>query len=368
MIFLWLFLDVHNPQTPFLKGIREIDWLGSVTVACATVMFLLGLQLGGVMFPWNSVTVILLLTFGVLTFVLFLATQFKLSSSPIMPFRLFSNVSNLSILAVVALDAMVFNSVAYFLPLYFQTALDISPLHAGTWMLALAIPLALVSGSAGWVMGRTGKYLELLRGGLFLMTIGIGLCINFPEYISWPRIIFFLIIIGLGFGPNFEAPMIALAASLEAKDQGAGTTTLSFFRMLSGAIGVVIGQVIFQGQIKSHLSSLADAGVPSDMIEGLARGSAISSSKSAIATLPDNLVALIQQTKTQSLSKVWIFYTVVSFVGLLASFGIQKKTLSDEHEEIRTGLPNTSQEIGSSSESVPLDHGRAEKRSNKEIV
>jgi hypothetical protein len=355
MVVLGLFLDVHNPQTPFIEGIMSIDWLGSVTVACATVMLLLGLQLGGVIFPWSSATVILLLVFGVLTFVLFLATQFKLSPSPIMPFRLFSSISKLSILAVVGLDAMVFNSVAYFLPLYFQIALDLSPLRAGMWMLAFAIPLAVVSGSSGWVMEKTGKYMELLRGGLLLMTIGIGLCISFPDYVSWPRIVFFLMIIGLGFGPNFQGPMTALQAHLEAKDQGAGMTTLSFLRMLSGAIGLVVGQVIFQRQMQLHLPSLADAGIPSDLLEGLARGSAISSTKEVLASLPENLVDLIRQAKTDSFSKVWIFYTAVSFVGLLASFGIQKKKLSNEHEEVKTGLPNASQGTATSSETVSLN-------------
>jgi hypothetical protein len=365
---LCFFLDVHNPRTPFLQGIREIDWLGSVTVACATVMLLLGIQLGGVVFPWHSPTVILLILFGILTFLLFVGIQFKVCSSPIMPYRLFSNLSNNSIFAVVILDAMVFNSVAYFLPLYLQTTLDLTPLHAGLIMLFLAVPLALISGSAGWVMGRTGKYIELLRGGLFLMTLGVGLCINFPEYFSWPRVALFLLIVGLGFGPNFEAPMIALGASLPAEDQGAGTTVLSFFRMLSGAIGVVMGQVIFQSRIQSHLPSLIDAGVPSDMIEGLARGSAISSSKAAMDSLPENLLILVRQAKAEGFSKVWVAYTVVSFLGFLASWGIKKKTMSDQHEEVRTGLASAQPSGSSSTESVPLPHGQTEKKMTEQIV
>jgi hypothetical protein len=335
-LVILLFLDVHNPRTPFIEGIHSIDWLGSVTVAGATVMLLLGLQFGGVEYPWASATVICLIVFGVLTFVLFITTQFKLSPSPIMPFSIFGHISNLSALAVCFFDAFVFNSVAYFVPLYFQIVLGASPLESGTWMLALAIPLALFSASAGWIMEKTGRYLELLRGGLFLMTIGLGLYINFPAYISWPRIITFLVITGVGFGPNFHAPLIALQTRLQPKDVAAGTATFGFIRMLAGAFGVVLGQVIFQGQMQGHLSSLIAAGVPRSEAEQLAKGSAISVSARDVATAA--WTPAVRLAKAESFSKMWILYAVFSFLGLLASLGIRRAKLSRDHEEFRTGI------------------------------
>ncbi|QDS70056.1 hypothetical protein FKW77_004240 [Venturia effusa] len=368
MVLLWLYLDVHDPRTNLIAGLKEIDLFGSLTVASATVMFLLGIQLAGVKLPWSSPTVILLIVFGTLTFGLFLLLQWKISTKPIIPLRIFSNVSNASTLLVVAFDAMVFNSVAYFLPLYFQTTLNASPLKAGVWMLALALPLAIVSGSAGWFMNLSGRYLEYLRGGLLMMTIGIGACINFPAYISIGRIIGFLVLIGIGLGPNFQGPMIALRLGVARKDIGAGMTTLSFLRMLSGAFGVVIGQVVFQSQLRSHLLFLADAGVPSDVINELARGSAVASSKAAMDTLPHDLLVLVQQAKAQSFSKVWIAYTVISFAGLVASFGIKKMSMSDTHEEVRTGLPSSQPESGSSCEKMSGDNASREKRGAGEAV
>lgn len=368
MILLWLFLDVHDPRTKLITGLKEIDLLGSLTVAMGTVMFLLGMQLAGVKLPWSSPTVILLLVFGILTFGLFLLLQWKISKKPIIPIRIFSNVSNASTLLVVAFDAMVFNSVAYFLPLYFQTTLNASPLKAGVWMLVLALPLAVVSGLAGWFMERSGKYLEYLRGGLLIMTIGIGACISFPEYISLCRIVGFLALIGIGFGPNFHGPMIALRLGVAPKDIGAGMTTLSFLRMLSGAFGVVVGQVVFQSQMKNHLPSLAKAGIPSKMIDELARGSAIASSKTAMDTLPGDLLILLQQAKAQSFSRVWITYTVISFAGLVASLGIKKMVMSDTQEEVRTGLPSLQPGSGSTSERVSLENRNREKSRAEEAV
>jgi hypothetical protein len=341
-LVLFLFLDIHTPKTPFLEGVRAIDWLGSFTVAGATVMLLLGLQFGVLNYAWGSATVVCLLLFSVITFAIFFTSQFKLSLDPVMPMRIFSRLSNFSALAVCFCDALVFNSVAYFVPLYFQIVLGASPLKSGVWMLALAIPLALFSGTAGWIMEKTGRYLEMLRGGLALMTIGLGLFINFPDYVSWSRVILFLGIVGIGFGPNFHAPLIALQTHLEPKDIAAGTTTFGFVRMLSGAIGVALGQVLFQSQMKTHFDSFRNAGISQDVVDRLAHGSAISTSTGSSLGLSTDQEDLIRQAKNQSLNRMWILYTIVSFLGLLASMGIRKKALSRNHEEFKTGLtPST---------------------------
>jgi len=197
-------------------------------------------------------------------------------------------------------------------------------------------------------MEKTGRYLELLRGGLFLMTLGLGLFINFQPYIDWPRIILFLGIVGIGFGPNFHAPLIALQTRLQPADVAAGTATFGFVRMLSGAIGVVLGQVIFQSQMQIHNSDLLGAGVSPDVVANLAKGSAISSTTGANSS---DLDPAIRLAKTESFSKMWILYTLISAMGLLASMGIRKVKLSREHEEFRTGLTSSGSEGDSISKS-----------------
>lgn len=46
--------------------------------------------------------------------------------------------------------------------------------------------------------------------GMTMMTIGFGLFINFDVHSSWAKIIIYQIIAGIGVGPNFQAPLIAL--------------------------------------------------------------------------------------------------------------------------------------------------------------
>ena len=123
------------------------------------------------------------------------------------------------------------------------------------------------------------------------------------------------------------------------------TSTFSFARTLAGAMSVAIGQVVFQNEMKKQTASLLAGGVPSVLVSSLAKG-AVASSTSVIAALPPAQRALVQKATADSLSKMWILFTCVSALGILASFGIGRQELSQQHKEHRTGLtPENSDEI-----------------------
>ncbi len=100
MVVIFFFLDLKTPKTPLAAGLKAIDWLGSITIIGATLMFLLGLEFGGVVFPWDSPKVICLIIFGLVMGVLFFLNEWKLARHPVMPLRLFKRSSNIAALVV----------------------------------------------------------------------------------------------------------------------------------------------------------------------------------------------------------------------------------------------------------------------------
>jgi hypothetical protein len=66
-------------------------------------------------------------------------------------------------------------------------------------MLAIAIPLAIISFVSGHVIEKTGRFLEPLQMGLLIMTLGVGLLISLSISPDLEIIIVVLIVIGLGF-------------------------------------------------------------------------------------------------------------------------------------------------------------------------
>jgi len=105
-LLLALFLDVHNPKTPMLEGIKAIDWFGSISMVGLTVMLLLGLDLGGAFYPWNSASVVCLLVFGALMSLVFIYSEKKLAKYPVLPLSLFKG-TNIATLLVTFFHGLV---------------------------------------------------------------------------------------------------------------------------------------------------------------------------------------------------------------------------------------------------------------------
>ncbi|PQE27754.1 Major facilitator superfamily domain general substrate transporter protein [Rutstroemia sp. NJR-2017a BVV2] len=333
---LLFFLKVHNPRTKLWDGIRAIDWLGTFLILGAVLMLLLGLQYGGVSYPWDSAIVICLLVFAVVTFAIFFLVEWKVAKYPLIPLRLFKRRDRLAVLGVASTHGFAFVAAAYFLPFYFQNVLGATPIHSAVWFLPLALVLASLSIITGTFIMKTGIYLELIYIGLALATLGFGLLIDLPAYLSWPRIVIFQIIAGLGLGPNFQAPLIAMQSKVTPSDTAAGTATFGFTRNLSSSMSVVIGGVIIQNRVQSHTAKFEAAGISQSIINQVISGS--SGSASAIHSLTASQREVVRVALADSLSKMWIFYTCMLFLGLLFSFGIGRTTLSKKHEDYKTGL------------------------------
>jgi MFS family permease len=316
----------ESAKTSFFQGIKEIDWIGIITIAGATITFLLGLQFGGLS-SWKSPTVIVLLVCGVLAFIIFFVTQFTISKYPIMPFRIFSQRSNLGALAVCFFDAFVFNSMGYFLPLYFQTVLLETPFKAGLLMLSLAIPLGVSCSLAGEVMKFTGDFIRLLRGGLILMTIAIASFNSFTYYLELGKVIGLLVMLGVALGPNFQAPLLALQQQLSEDDVTLATATFAFVRYLSGAMGVVLCQVVSQSSVLRSANDSKYSELPLSILNALGRGDTISPGN---VTLSQNQEMALRQVKNEAMKNVWILCTVIAGLGFLSSLCITGRKMENE--------------------------------------
>ncbi|KAL8699101.1 MAG: hypothetical protein Q9224_001563, partial [Gallowayella concinna] len=341
-IIILLFLDIETPKTPLLAGLKAIDWLGSIFIVCGTIMFLLGLEYGGISYPWTSPTVLCLLIFGCIVIVLFFLNEWKVAIYPVMPLRLFKYRSNIAALLVCFCHGTTFISGTYFLPLYFQAVLGASPILSGVYTFPFVLSLSFVSAAVGVFIKKTGQYLPPIWFGMFFMTLGFGLYIDLPAYPSWSRIIVYQIIAGIGVGPNFQAPLIALQTLVKPKDIATATATFGFTRNIATSISVVIGGVIFQNGMSRRQSTLS-AGLPPQTAAILGGGSAGAATE-LVKGLPADQKRVADGVYTESLRTMWIYYVVVAAVGLGCSFAIGKVKLSKVHEVQKQGLAGQEEE------------------------
>ncbi|PVI03722.1 multidrug resistance protein fnx1 [Periconia macrospinosa] len=335
-VIIIFFLDLHTPKTPFRKGMAAVDWLGSLTMIGGTIMLLLGLELGGVTFPWKSATVICLIVFGIVVIGIFFVIEHRFAPSPLMPLDIFSKRSNIAALGTCFSHAIVFISASYFLPLYFQAVRGATPILSGVYLLPTALSLSIISACTGIFIRKTGQYLPCIWFGFVLMTAGFGTFIDLAPNSSWAKIIIYQIIGGIGVGPNFQSPLIALQSLVPKRDIATATATFGFIRNLGSAASVVIGSVVFQNEMVSKQPMLVNA-LGAQTAAQFGGGSA-GANVGLIQRLPDKEKAIARQAFSDSLSTMWIMYVCFSACGLVVSTFITKNVLSKQHEETTTGL------------------------------
>ena len=336
LIFLTFFLKLSNPRTPLVEGLKSIDWIGVITIVGGVVMFLFGMGSGGITHPWDSAFVLCLIIGGVVTIALFFVNESRYAKYPVIPLRLFRDSSNLAALGICFIHGFVFIGGSYYLPLYFQIVLSASPILSGVYLFAMVITFSFVSGATGLFIKMTGMFREPIWAGLIFMTLGYGLLIDLPDHAGWAKIIAYQIIIGIGVGPNFQSPLIALQSRLKGHDVAVGTATFGSIRNLATSISIVLGGVIFQNELQSHESTLA-AAIGPQAASQLA-SSSFGSSAGQLADLPKAQKDVLDRVFTASLQKVWIFYTAASALGICISLFVKKSELSKIHQDVKTGL------------------------------
>ncbi|KAF2723309.1 MFS general substrate transporter [Polychaeton citri CBS 116435] len=333
---LLFFLDLKTPRTPVMDGLKAIDWVGSITIVGATLMFLFGLQYGGVTFPWDSAAVICLIVFGIATFCIFLFWEYRYAKYPIMTLELFSNPTNIATLIVVFVHGFVFISGSYYLPLYFQAILGATPVLSGVYLLPTALSLSVSSIATGIFIKKVGKYRPPIWIALVLLTAGYGLFINLDASSGWAKIILYQVVAGLGTGPLFQSPLIALQAHINPRDIATATSTFGLIRQLATSTSVVLGQVVFQNSMNKKSAILQQELGP--QLAGALSGANAGANVELIAHLPPEQRSAARTQFALALQPMWIMYVCVSAFGLIVSAFIQKKVLTKEHAETKTGL------------------------------
>jgi len=329
-------LKLHNPRTPIRQGLAAVDWAGSATIIGGTLMLLLGLTLGGVVYPWSSPTVICLIVFGVAVMGLFGLVEARFAKYPVIPPRLFRNPATLASLGCSFCHGFVFISGSYYLPLYFQAVLGANPLLSGAYVLPFTVSLAITSAGSGMFIRKTGKYLPAIVFGFVFMTTGYGLFTDLGATPNWAKIICYQIVAAVGIGPNFQAPLIALQTTVQQRDIASATATFGFIRQISTSISVVIGGVVFQnGMQKQYPDLLASLGPD---VANLLSGSNAAASVGLVSQLPGDQGDLARAAYWNSLRTMYIMYVVFSGLGLIIGMLVGQRTLSKEHEEHKTGL------------------------------
>lgn len=327
LVYLVLFLRVEGDeekQKDWRAGLKKIDYVGTVIFMGSVTAVLLGLLMGGVLFPWGSANVIVPIVIGFVGWVAFhLYESFGRVPSPVVPSALFSTRTSAAGFGLAFDGALLLYWVIWFLPVYFQGVLGASPLQSGVNQLPLNLFLVPSGVVAGGVMGKTGgKYKVQHFLGFALISLGVGLFTLLGPDSHKAMWAIFQIITAVGLGIVLVTILPAIQVALGQRvDVAKSTAMYAFVRSFGGIWGVTIPSIIFNGQVDALLGRVSDVAVRGQLVDGQAYGFA---SRGAVQRLPDGVREEVLGVYTDALKTVWQVGLGFALAGFLCVFAVKQ--------------------------------------------
>ncbi|KAI1088715.1 MFS general substrate transporter [Rostrohypoxylon terebratum] len=271
MAGMWVFLPLKPVTGSWSEKMRKIDWFGLFTVVTGVLFLIIPINSGGSIFPWNDAVIITLLALGGTFIVLFCVAEIWIAKLPMIPIRLFNQVST----SVIYLQSALYNGVwqidLYFLPMYFQDIRGYSPLQNAMLMLPLLLTQSVAGVVAGQITSRLARPGPVIYSGLALWTLGAGLKVIFSQTTPIGVYVIALIIEGAGVGFILQPALVALQALSRPEDRAVATSTRNLMRMLGSVFSLAIATTVQFQFMKSGLSDTIPSDLRSRVIEGVWR-------------------------------------------------------------------------------------------------
>ncbi|KAI1625193.1 major facilitator superfamily domain-containing protein [Exophiala viscosa] len=314
-LVIMMFLHMSHPPVELYKVIRNVDYLGITIIAAATTVILLTLQWAQQGALWSSSRQIVFLALGGLGFVILPFIE-ATAPVPVVPLSLFSHRTRIGSYLASFLHAVAYSGIAYYTPLYLQAVRCQTASESGVSMLPLVISFTIVSTASGYLISWTRKYQGLIWTGFALSAVGSGLTIMLNQTSSNIAQIAFLILTGLGLGPNFNSMLIPIHASFgdetESAPEAIASSTAAYAFLRSMGISIS-SMVLFNG-----LANIDINGVPMSQAVGIVRD------------LPEPQRSLAVSLFSEAMRDVHIQITVVLAVAFLASLVVGKHELQSK--------------------------------------
>lgn len=311
------------------EKLKHLDAAGTIIFLGSIVPLLLVLQWGGQRIAWGSATSIGLFVCSGVFLLIFVFLQDYLGEYATIPPRIVKMRSiymgNL-VLFVLGISSI---ALAYYLPVFFQSAQGVSATAAGIRMIAFVAPSIFAIGLTGAAVSRTGHYIPYMIIGIVISSVagGVLTTLRFDTSVAtWAAVI---VVHRLGMGMAQQLPYTAIQAVLEPKDTATGNALAVFSWQLGGAIAVSIGQNLLLNRLKTIVPQRTNAVAAQEVIEAGAGG---------LVKVAPNLSVLrqLREAYAESLVPIWILALVATCLAILPTLGMEwlniKRVAHDRHE------------------------------------
>ena len=325
-----------------MKKLQSLDWIGSALFVASATSFLIPLSWGGVMYNWDSWRTLVPLLVGAAGLVGLYFYEGHWAKNPMIKVEIFKNRNAAVAYLGVVLHGTIVTGSLYYLPLYYEAVKGLSPILSGIALFPESFTIAPGAFVVGALIARTNAYRWAVWAGWAITTLGLGLLWLLDSNTSTPQWIFLNLVVGIGIGFNYVALGVMLQASTKDENMTSAVALFTFGRLLGQALGVVIGGVTFENQLRKKL--LAEPTLAGFAAQYANNGAALAE---LIGTSQPSITkTTLQNTYADSLKAVWMSFAALSGVALISSVVIKGVSLDREFDP--------SQQLGTESDTTPL--------------
>ncbi|KAH6873340.1 major facilitator superfamily-domain-containing protein [Alternaria rosae] len=330
-VFLFPSIGPYPPKT-LAEKLRLVDWVNAVIFLAGSACLTVVLTFGGVIYPFNSGTVIALWTItGVLlvTFIVMLKLHpLVTKESRLYPLHFFKQPTLINMQLQVFLSSGIILAMTYYIPLYFQFVKGDGALEAGVRLLPLIMFMVVASMVNGFLMPRYGLIPVWYIGGSAMALIGTALMYTVNEKTSNANIYGYSILVGAGNGCYIVAGFAIVQSLVPAHGIANAVGAMTISQDLGMVLFLAISGSLFHNIAVDRVGKALPEISPTE-IGNLIAGS----SSKAFQALSDEEKALVIPEIASAMTSIWAFFLVASALSLVCSVPLLKAKLGDGRKD-----------------------------------
>jgi EmrB/QacA subfamily drug resistance transporter len=310
---------LHLPARPARKV--QIDYLGAFLLMSGVSSLLIWVSLAGDSFAWGSWQSAAIVVGGLVLLALTVLVESRVAE-PIIPLDLFRNRTVvLAVVASVAVGLAMFGTTV-FLTQYMQIGRGMSATLSGLLTIPMMVGLIGSSTLSGRFISATGYYKRWMLLGAVLLPIGLALMGTIHRDTPLALVSAYMLVLGAGVGMLMQNLVLAVQNVVPAREIGAASSNVAFFRTMGGAIGVSALGAVLASRIGTLLPQrLADAGLPAGSLGG---GGQLPDMKN----LPGAVRTVVESAYADGIAEVFLVAAPIALLALVAVFFLQEIPLS----------------------------------------
>ncbi|MFJ2113721.1 MDR family MFS transporter [Streptomyces sp. NPDC087850] len=298
----------------------KIDYLGAFLIVAGVCALLIWTSLAGNDFDWVSWQTFALTGGGVALLVAAVFVESRVPE-PIIPLSIFRNRTVTLTTTASLLVGVAMYGGTVFLSQYFQISLGKTPTVAGLMGMPMILGLLLSSTVGGQLISASGKWKVYVVSGATIMTAGLALLATIDAGTNFWLLSLYMAVLGIGLGLLMQNLVLVAQNDVPAKELGAATSVLSFFRSMGGTIGVSALGAILANRVNSEMSkSLGGSGRP-------ASGGSGEGSVPDMSTLPAPMRGIVEHAYAVATAELFLISTPIAALAVVAVVFLKEKPL-----------------------------------------